>query len=133
MPVAQDIFAFDMFIQNSDRTNNKPNLLTNGLEIIILDHEIAFGFVFAPFLTSDIWDMSEDHKAWIRQHCLLPHIKGNAYDFERVSSKFDNLTDRFWERSFELRPKDWRTDQFEAIKNILNGIIVNREKLYTRA
>jgi hypothetical protein len=128
IPFAQDVFAFDMFIQNSDRTNNKPNLLTNGTDIIILDHEIAFGFIFAPFLTSDIWKMTEEHKAWIRQHCLLPLIKGKVYDFEGFSSKFDNLTDKFWERAFELIPKDWRTDQFESIKNILTGIVVNREE-----
>jgi hypothetical protein len=128
IPFAQDAFAFDLYIQNSDRTNNKPNLLTNGLEIIVLDHEIAFGFVFAPFMPANIWDMNEDHKAWIRQHCLLPLIKGQNYDFERFSLKLDNLTEQFWVRAFELIPSDWRTEQFETIKNILTSIVVNKDK-----
>ena len=54
---AQNAFAFDMFIQNSDRTINKPNVLTSGNDLVILDHEIAFGFIFAPFLTSKIWEI----------------------------------------------------------------------------
>jgi hypothetical protein len=128
LPYAQDAFAFDMFIQNSDRTNNKPNLLTNGEDIIILDHEIAFGFVFAPFVTANIWDMTEEHKSWVRQHCLLPLLKGETYDFEAFSNKFDNLTEEFWIKAFQLIPETWRNDQFDSIKNILTGISVNREK-----
>lgn len=128
LPYAQDVFAFDMFIQNSDRTNNKPNLLTNGEDIIILDHEIAFGFIFAPFLTANIWEMGEEHKAWIRQHCLLPLIKRETYDFDRFSDKFDNLTNKFWNKAFRLIPEDWRGDQFNSIKNILTSVSVNRKQ-----
>ncbi len=127
LPYAQNAFAFDMFIQNSDRTIIKPNLLTNGEDIIILDHEIAFGFIFASFLTANIWEMAEEHKLWIRQHCLLPLIKGETYNFEKFSDKFDNLTNKFWKKAFEIIPEDWRSDQFNSIKNILAGISVNRK------
>lgn len=127
LPYAQDAFAFDMFIQNSDRTNNKPNLLTNGDEIVILDHEIAFGFIFAPFVTPNIWEMKENHKDWVRQHCLLPLIKGREYDYDSFSNKFDNLTEVFWRKASKLIPVDWHTNQFDSIKNILSSISVNRQ------
>lgn len=127
LPYAQDALAFDVFIQNYDRTNNKPNLLTNGDNIIILDHEKAFGFIFPPFFTANIWEMTEEQKAWIRQHCLLPLIKGKQYDFDAFSTKFDNLTVEFWDKAFNLIPDSWRSDQFDSIKNILTGISVNRK------
>lgn len=127
LPFAQDVFAFDMFIQNTDRTNTKPNLLTNGEEITILDHEIAFGFIFASFLPYRIWEMKEEHKGWMRDHCLLPLIKGQSFDFEAFCEKFDNLTEAFWGRAFDLIPKGWRGEQFKEIKNKLTDISVNRD------
>src|SRR5579872_2597773 len=42
---AQTIFAFDVTIQNPDRRIGKPNMLTDGAEIVIFDHELAFSFV----------------------------------------------------------------------------------------
>jgi hypothetical protein len=123
---AQDIFSFDMFIQNSDRTNIKPNMLTNGEDIIVIDHEIALRFIFAPFLTYKIGEMSEGSKDWIRQHCLLPLIKGKTYDFDIFSRKIDNLTSEFWDKTLSLIPESWRTGQFDSIKNILTDISVNR-------
>lgn len=128
LPLAQDALAFDIFIQNSDRTNLKPNMLTNGRNLVILDHEIAFGFIFAPFLTANIWEMQEQHKNWISQHCLLPLVKGEDFDYEAFDSKFDTLSDAFWQKAWELIPEEWRTDQFDSIKKTLTGIIANREQ-----
>ncbi len=128
MPFAQDIFAFDMFIQNPDRTKNKPNLLMEGNNMIILDHEIAFGFVFAPFITANLWEMKVDDKAWIRQHCLFPHIKGKEFNFEGFSTKLNNLTKTFWDKAARLLPEEWRSDQFATIKNILSRICADRKQ-----
>lgn len=127
LPLAQDALAFDIFIQNSDRTNEKPNMLTDGRNLVILDHEIAFGFIFAPFLTPNIWEMQEQHKNWISQHCLHPLVKGKYYDYEAFASKFDVITDGFWQKAWELIPEEWRTDQFDIIRKTLTGIIANRE------
>jgi hypothetical protein len=127
LPLAQDIFAFDMFIQNPDRTNNKPNLLTEGNDMIILDHEIAFGFIFASFITANIWAMKDNDKAWIRDHCLFPHIKGKEFNFEGFSAKLGNLTETFWDKAARLVPAEWFSDQFETIKNILSRICADRK------
>ncbi|MBL7701519.1 MAG: hypothetical protein JNM14_04680 [Ferruginibacter sp.] len=125
---AQNTFAFDMFIQNSDRTNNKPNVLTNGNDIIMLDHEIAFGFVFAPFLPSKIWEMQEVGKDWIRNHCLLPLIKGKEYNYDEFSEKLDNLSNAFWDCAKKLIPIEWMTDQFDFIKTKLSEFINEKDK-----
>lgn len=125
---AQNAFVFDIFIQNSDRTTNKPNILTNGNDLVILDHEIAFGFIFAPFLTSKIWEMREENKEWIRNHCLLPLIKGKDYNFDAFSEKMDYLNEAFWVKAAQLIPSEWLTEQFDLIKNTLINIIEEKEK-----
>lgn len=36
------VFAFDVLIRNADRNQGKPNLLTNGSEAFMIDHEVGF-------------------------------------------------------------------------------------------
>lgn len=51
MEQAKLIFAFDVLIQNTDRRQEKQNMLTNGTEITLLDHELAFSFTPSYFST----------------------------------------------------------------------------------
>lgn len=44
--LAAEIFTFDALVQNPDRRTNNPNLLWKGSEIYIIDHELAFSFLF---------------------------------------------------------------------------------------
>ena len=44
-PLAAEIFAFDVLTQNPDRRQVNPNLLTNGEELYLCDHEQAFSFL----------------------------------------------------------------------------------------
>jgi len=69
------IFAFDVLIQNADRSHDAPkkqNMLTNGKELLIFDHELAFGFVFdLPFnRNKEPWIIRHLDKLWIEKHCL---------------------------------------------------------------
>lgn len=82
---AQDLFAFDVFIQNPDRTFKKPNMMTDGAEIIIYDHELAFSFVLDIFQNKQPWVIRERDLEWIKGHCILPKIKGKKNDFQAFS------------------------------------------------
>jgi hypothetical protein len=124
---AQDIFCFDLLIQNFDRTKEKPNLLTNGEYLVALDHEVAFGFIFTPFLPAMVWEMHENNKDWIRNHCLLPLIKGKPYDFEGFVNRFDDLTEQFWQKAWELIPQEWRNEQFQIIREKLTMMVTQKE------
>jgi hypothetical protein len=127
LPFAQNIFAFDLLIQNMDRTEAKPNMLTNGEEIVILDHEIAFGFVFDFLLKGSPGEFSDSDHHWIGNHCLLSLIKGKSFDFENFSVKLERLNDDFWNKAWEFTPDDWKNkDQFDKIKNFISGVRDNR-------
>src|SRR6266498_1098571 len=123
---AQMIFAFDVMIQNPDRTFNKPNMLTDGNEIVIFDHELAFGFIFDIFKNSKPWEIRSPDLEWINKHCLLQKINGSAFDFDEFSQRFDNLGERFWDTAWNLIPPEWRSDQFNIIKQHLSAICENK-------
>ncbi len=127
LPYAQTIFAFDVTIQNPDRTNEKPNMLSDGTEIVIYDHELAFSFVMDIFPNPKPWELRQADLEWINRHCLLPKIKGKDYDFEEFSNRFDNLDENFWTIARSLIPKEWLSDQFDKIKQHFSAICNNKE------
>jgi hypothetical protein len=125
---AQDLFAFDVFIQNSDRTIKKPNMMTDGNEIVIFDHELAFGFVLDIFQNKQPWIIRDADLEWIKQHCILPKIRGKEFDFQHFSEGLSTLTEDFWERAWFLIPEEWRSlPQFNNIKQYLTAICNNKE------
>lgn len=123
---AQTIFAFDILIQNSDRRKEKPNTLTNGNEIVILDHELAFGFIFDLFKDPHPWKIKEKDLEWIGLHYLLPKIRHKDFDFDEFSKRLDNLDENFWNTAWGLIPDNWRSDQFNLIKNYFTAILENK-------
>ncbi len=127
LPFAQNIFVFDLLIQNMDRTESKPNMLANGEEIVILDHEIAFGFVFDLFLKGNPGEFKDSDYHWINNHCLLSLIRGKPFDFENFSVKLNRLDDSFWKKAWELTPDDWKNkNQFDKIRDFISTVRDNR-------
>lgn len=123
---AQTIFAFDILIQNSDRRDAKPNMLTDGKEIVILDHELAFGFIFDFIKNPNPWEIRQADLHWINNHCLLPKIKGKDFDFDSFSERLDNLDNNFWDTAWNLIPIEWRSDHFNLIRNHFTAISENK-------
>lgn len=74
---AKDIFAFDMFISNADRGAGKPNVLSNGNDFLLFDHELAFSFVLLlPFLQNKTpWILGDGEKEMYERHYFYPYLK----------------------------------------------------------
>ena len=128
---AQTIFAFDIFIQNPDRTIEKPNMMTDGTEIVIYDHELAFSFIHNIFPSPSPWEIQPVDLEWIRKHCLLPKIKGKEFDYKELSQRFNNLDEHFWDTARALTPDEWLSDQFDRIKQHITAICNNRKAFIT--
>ncbi|MEJ0056019.1 MAG: HipA family kinase [Bacteroidota bacterium] len=130
---ALEIFAFDVLIGNADRSHEppkKPNILTNGKELLIFDHELAFGFIFdLPFVRNkQPWVIRDIDKLWIEKHCLFRSLKGLKFEEHNLVHKFARLDDAFWDRCWELLPTTWKDkEQFEIIKAFLSQIVSNRD------
>lgn len=71
-----NIFAFDVFIQNIDRGGyrNKPNLLINDNDLMVIDHELTF-----PFINNRYSGVDYEKRLGMYQfekHILIKYLKG---------------------------------------------------------
>jgi hypothetical protein len=127
-----EIFAFDVFIQNADRSHEppkKPNILTNGKELLIFDHEVAFGFVFELSFNrnKEPWDIRKFDKLSIEKHCFFRGLKGHVFDEQNLLSKFARLDTDFWTRAWELLPDTWKDkEQFDTVKEYLGQLLTGK-------
>ena len=102
-------------------------MLSDGTEIVIYDHELAFSFALDIFPNSRPWEVREADIEWINRHCLLPRIKCKEYDFEEFSHRFDTLDENFWTIAKSLIPNEWLSNQFDRIKQHFSAICSNKE------
>lgn len=125
---AKIIFMFDMLIQNSDRTFDKPNCMANNEEIVIYDHELAFGFVLDLVSNPNPWEFRESDQEWIQKQFLYKKLKGKQIEKKIVMKNLEKINEAFWNKAFALLPGEWRTDQLEKIRSTINQIVLNSEK-----
>lgn len=127
LEIVQTIFIFDLFIQNSDRRKEKPNMLVKNKEIIVYDHELSFSFVRELFKNPKPWTFRDSDLSWIKDHIFYQIVKGKPYDFESFSNRLVLLSTGFWQKAWDILPTDWQTDSFNVIKSQLELIVQNRE------
>jgi hypothetical protein len=120
-----ELFAFDVFISNADRRMEKLNFLSNGDDILIFDHELAFGFAMElHFLRNkEPWLIRESDKIWINDNFCYNMIKGNQYDFSTFTNKLAVINNSFWSKIETIMPDEWLNEQFGAIRAYLTTII----------
>ncbi len=124
---AERIFALDIFISNSDRRNDKQNMLTDGEKVLIFDHEMAFGFVFDIIKNKTPWIISESDKTWIKNHYFYHTLKENSHNFDKFVESFQVLDSNFWAKSDVLMPVDWKNKQLEEIRSNLTSLVLNKQ------
>jgi hypothetical protein len=91
MQDAADIFAFDLIIQNPDRRKDKPNLLRKGDELFIIDHEMAFSFLYA--LTPDEYPWLGKGMNYVKEHIFYSGLKGRALSWDRLQGALEAIDD----------------------------------------
>lgn len=125
---AEEIFSFDIFISNADRRVDKPNMLTDGEKILLFDHELAFGFIMDIIKNPKPWIISDADLGWIKNHYFYSYLKGYEHNFDAFVDKFIVLDANFWAKVYNVIPNEWKSSNFEAIKNNLDGFINNKEE-----
>jgi hypothetical protein len=134
---ALHIFIFDVFIINADRRFEKQNLKTYQDDIVIFDHESAFGFVFDIFPNASPWLLKpNDKEQWIYKHLFYSEIKKSQQDYElaveidNFVNRFQKLDNHFWEKVKWTIPATWQEkhNQIEKIETYLTKIINNSDK-----
>lgn len=142
LPQALWIFLFDVLILNADRRLEKQNLKTYKEEIIIFDHESAFGFVFDIFPNLYPWIIQEIDKKWITKHLfygtLRKYYLADSADMKQMISSFiaklRSLDAQFWEKVQRLVPQEWQQGhtQVTKIQQHISQIIDNLRDFETQ-
>ncbi len=128
---AAEIFAFDHFIANPDRTVSNPNLLFNGREFAIFDHELAF-FTEGILGWRPPWEpggaqFPQNMPPQIR-HVFLEELRGRKIEFDRLSGAFDGITNSRLAEYREALPDEWTQDP-ASVDGILGYIRELKERL----
>jgi len=129
-PDAADIFGFDVLIQNPDRRQDNPNLLTNGEQIYVLDHELAFPFLAGAIGWQPPW--TGQSTGFLRNHVFFNQLSGGAHDWERLRGALAGLTDARLQEYISAVPNEWRSDNraAERIVEYLQQARQNRDALF---
>ena len=129
-PLAAEIFAFDVLIQNPDRRWDNPNLLWSDDEIFLCDHEQAFSFLMGVIGWQPPW--TGQGTEFLRQHVFFQQLAGLKHDWSRLTGALDALTDARLDEYIEAVPNEWRTDSKAAqqIADYLRKARQNRAALF---
>jgi len=119
-----------LVIQNPDRTikNGKPNLFTSGKSFWILDHEIAFSFLF-PIIgrpKTNPWELTDFDKNMIENHVLYKKLKGKSLNFDILDNYLDSLNEDFWLNLSRIAPSEWVSEDFDKIAEHVSSIRENQ-------
>ena len=116
MQDAAEIFAFDLVIQNPDRRKDKPNLLRNGDEVAIFDHEMAFSFLYA--LVADEFPWDGKGMGFAKEHVFYAGLKGRDVSWDRLQGALEAIDDGRLGMYTDAIPHAWRRDSGNAAERI---------------
>lgn len=122
----QNIFLFDMLIDTTDRTIDKPNLLLRGDNLFLIDHEMSFGFTSIVLGDFEVpWLIKDYERSAAQNHILFSSIKGHKFESDNFLDKFIRINSKFWDKAEQLIPNGWKGTHFEKIKKIISLKIDN--------
>ena len=105
---ALSVVAFDCLITNGDRMAERPNLLTNGNRIAVIDHELGFMTTLNLF-----WKAPWTDDALIGSHPPLKHVfhahfaKRFAYDLKSFEERLLAVEDARIDSYYLSLPSAW--------------------------
>lgn len=121
------VFPFDIFISNVTRRTENPNLLTDGNNLLIFNHQFAFDFLNDGYKNKTPWEFRPQDQDWIKSHVFFPYLKNKFPDFSILVNKLTRLDDNFWDKAFLLIPDEWKTEDLEEIKDHSQAIIAHKD------
>jgi hypothetical protein len=127
---AAEVIAFDVLIENPDRRRDKPNLLSNGDDLLLLDHEQAFSFLRGVIGWRPAWNAGPlNHMS---RHVFFTQMKGRQHSFERLNGALEAVSDQRLDEYATLVPVEWKTgnDSTERIVDYVKQARDNRAALF---
>lgn len=103
---AAEIFAFDCLTQNADRNKQSPNVMWNGSDFAIIDHELAFQFQGVLFWKPP-WE-SESLTSFASNHLFHKSLKGKPLNLQGLIARWSGISDARLVEYDGALPQEWR-------------------------
>lgn len=120
-PLAMEIFAFDALIQNPDRKVNNQNLLWKSQEIFLIDHELAFSFLYHIGRPTDPWKLEGTAGDFLNDHVFYKELKGQEIDLDRFQGALEAISDGDLAEAFDQIPRAWENDNVSRVSSHLKS------------
>lgn len=125
------IFVFDMIICNYDRIENNSNMLTNGKEIFVIDHELAFAFLLkGNKCIEPFWRLSISPN-YLRKHFFHDILVLNGPNHNITNDMISRLDSELAKECLDSRTTAWDHDQINDIYNYIDDLVNNKENFET--
>jgi len=121
-PLAGEVFCFDALIQNPDRKVNNPNFLWKGDEIFLIDHELAFSFLYQIGQRADPWSLEGSAGDFLNDHVFYRELKGQEIDLARFQNALEAISDDDLTGMFDQIPREWNNDGVSKISSHLKSV-----------
>ena len=116
------IFVFDALVDNPDRLPipGRGNLLYDGEAIIVLDHEVAFGFTMA---------IGQPNKSFLREHIFYSEAKKKKDKIADIAVRMsEQLEPAIINEIIAGLPEPWRQDGADYLEKIKEYLLsIHRE------
>lgn len=136
-----NLFAFDNLIINTDRGGfrNKPNLLVNDDDFLLIDHEQTLPFINSSYSSPNYFTYLQNYPYY--RHILYNHLKSmrlkegifdeffemlkflNTEKYNLIFDDLKRLNINYGEKEYFLTYLEWVKSKKEPIYNHLIGII----------
>ncbi len=120
--IAAEIFTFDALIQNPDRRTNNPNLLWKGSEIFIIDHELAFSFLYQIGSSARPWEITGHAGDFLNDHVFSKDLRGKTIDFSRLQRALEGVDDMTLNAMFDQIPLEWNNDNLSRVRDYMSDV-----------
>lgn len=127
MATAKLIYVFDVFIANTDRGHQRPNVVSNGSELLIYDHELAFSFLrlLPLFRNKTPWILNETDRVLYEKHFFYKMLRELKTDLTPQVTLLQCFDDGFWKKVFATLPHEWVNNEIKEIAPYLTSILEN--------
>jgi len=115
---AAEIIAFDGLIQNPDRRPENTNCLTNGKDLAIFDHDLAFVTEGVLFWKPPWEHGGLDNLIWTQKHIFYDQLKRKSIDLERFRDAWASINDTRLQEYENSIPPEWLNNSHTATRII---------------
>ena len=121
------LYVFDLFIANSDRGHQRDNVQSDGSNLLIYDHELAFSFslMIPSFRNKTPWVLDEGDRDLYQKHVFYKLLKELKPDLTQQVAMLERFNVDFWTKVYATLPPEWINEQVMEIQPYLTSIVDN--------